>query len=456
MDDQRLRGGLGRREILKLLEAGMTAVDPEKLVRSTLRVDRGTLRIDDRSWSLSATRVWVLAVGKASCAMARGAMTALGGVARGGIVVCPDAGGAVPCGLQVYFGGHPLPNEGSIRAAAAIADWARALGKDDLVLFFVSGGGSALIAAPADGLTLADLEGTTRLLLKSGASIDEVNTVRRHLTTLQGGRLAALLYPATVATLALSDVVGDHIETIASGPAVPSSTSFEDSKRVLERRGLWPLVSPGIRSHMERAVRGEIPAAPGPRDRAFERSMARILASGRTFLAAAAAAARLQQWHVVEIARPVVGEARAVGREFGRDLRQLSHEASGTTVLIGAGETTVTLQAGSGHGGRNQELALAAALELSETDRLFLASFATDGVDGPTDAAGALVDGETVGRAKAAGLDPSSLLAAHDSYRLLATTGDLIRTGPTGTNVADVVIGFVSAATGWARTESDS
>jgi hydroxypyruvate reductase len=378
--------------------------------------------------------------------MARGAMAALDGVARGGIVVCPDAGDSPPSGLQIYIGGHPLPNEGSIRAATAIADWARDLGENDLVLFLVSGGGSALISAPAGSLTPADLEETTRLLLKSGASIEAFNTVRRHLTTLQGGRLAALLSPATVITLAISDVVGNQIETIASGPTVPSPTSIEDALKVLKRRGLWPLVSAAVRAHIEGAVRGDIAPAPKSGDSAFERSMVRILGSGRSFLAAAAAVARDRHWRVVELAEPVVGEARDVGRKLGRNLREISRRTSATTVLVGAGETTVTLQGNSGRGGRNQELALAAALELSETDRLSLASFATDGVDGPTDAAGAIVDGETVRRAKAAGLDPSSLLKAHNSYPPLAAAGDLIHTGPTGTNVADVVLGFVSAA----------
>ncbi|MCX6093289.1 MAG: DUF4147 domain-containing protein [Candidatus Bipolaricaulota bacterium] len=442
VDRRALRDGLGRDEILDLLAAGLEAVEPGSLVRRVLACDADALRA-------AGERVVVLSIGKAAVPMAEGAIEALGGSACRGIVVAPwsaaPAGGASTrkaAGLEFHVGGHPLPDSGSAEAAAAIERLAAELTDDDLVLCLLSGGGSSLVGAPVEGVSLDDLRETVGLLLSGGVPIDEMNVVRRHLTRLSGGRLARLVR-GRLEALALSDVPGSRPEAIASGPTVPDPTTFADARNVLSRRDLRPAVRAGVWRAIERGCRGELEETLKPGDPAFARTRFRVIGCGDTFLDGAALRAAQRGWSVVRREEPLTGEAREAGGEIGRELRRLAEAVEAPTIWLAAGETTVTVR-GRGTGGRNQEAALSAALELSGVAGASVAFLATDGVDGPTDAAGALVDGDTVRRIRAAGLDERAALEQNDTYPALRASQDLLVTGSTGTNVADVVVGFVA------------
>ncbi len=442
VDRQALRDGFGRDEILDLLAAGLEAVEPGSLVRRVLERDADAVRA-------AGGGVVVLSIGKAAASMARGAIEVLDGLPCHGIVVAP--GSAAPAGvastrevqgLEFHVGGHPLPDSGSLEAAGAVERLAAALAADDLVLCLLSGGGSSLVAAPIEGVSLDDLRETVGLLLSGGVSIGEMNVVRRHLTRLSGGRLARLVR-GRLEALALSDVPGSRPEAIASGPTVPDPTTFADAQNVLSRRDLRPTVPVAVWQAIERGCRGELEETLKPGDPAFARTRFRVIGSGDTFLDAAALRAAQRGWSVVRRKEPLTGEARKAGAEIGRELRRLAEVVEAPTIWLAAGETTVTVR-GRGTGGRNQEAALSAALELSGVAGASVAFLATDGVDGPTDAAGALVDGDTVRRIAAAGLDGRAALEENDSHPALQASQDLLVTGPTGTNVADVVVGSIA------------
>ncbi|MFC2077474.1 glycerate kinase [Candidatus Bipolaricaulota bacterium] len=448
-DRERLRPGSGRDEILDLLEAGFEAVDPAALVRralspvgSALSVLGEKLPVGERKRKRNA---WVFAVGKAAVPMAGAAGEVLGARLAGGIAIAPYGYGGSVEGIEILEAGHPIPDANGAAAARLLERTAIAVRENDLVLCLLSGGGSALLASPPDGVSLDDLARTTRLLLGCGATIDEVNTVRRHLSTLQGGGLALRLRPATVRTLILSDVVGSSHESIASGPTVPDPTTFDDAMRVLRAHGLLGSVPPAVVTHIDRGACGEAEETAKPGERIFERTRTAVLADNETFVEAVGLAAKKAGHRVVRLEAPIGGEARSVGRHLGREVVELSRRADVRTVIVGGGETTVILR-GAGRGGRNQELALAASVEIERESGILLASLATDGIDGPTDAAGAVADGETAALARRGGRDPITALAENDAYPALDAAGDLLFTGPTWTNVADVFIGLVDPA----------
>jgi glycerate 2-kinase len=443
-DRTRLRAGFGRMPVVDLLERGLLAVDPRHCVREALSYDAGRLRVGSAAHDIAGRRVWAIAVGKAAVPMAETASQQLGSALTGGVAVTRyDHGGPVR-GVAVLEAGHPIPDENGMRAARAINELANDVEPDDLVVCLLSGGGSALLSAPPEGVCLDDLAATTRLLLGSGAPIEEINAVRRHLSSLQGGRLARRLGSATVITLALSDVVGDRPETIASGPTVPDPTTFDDAIAVLQRRRLWRQLPPSVQVHLRDGAAGEIAETPKPGDPAFRRTAFEIVGNNDTFLAALERAAQGDACHVVRSPDPVIGEARDVGRELARRAAVLANKRARRTLLAAGGETTVTVR-GRGRGGRNQELALAAALEIDGIDGVCIGALATDGSDGSTDAAGAVVDGTTAARARQAGIDPAAALADNDSHAVLDASNDLLVTGPTRTNVADVYIAFIDA-----------
>lgn len=384
--------------IAAALDAALAAVDPEEAVV------RGLAEIE-----VEAPET-VLALGKAGPAMTRGALRSLGGAST--VVVVSDHPEPLPAG-ELLIGSHPVPDEASVAAGRALLDAAAHEGN---ILFLVSGGGSALAEVPADGLTLTDVATVYRLMLAHSVPIEDANTVRIHLSALKGGRLAAAA-PGLVTTLAISDV-GPKPELIASGPTTSSGTVPEDALAVLERHRLVDVVPEAVISHLQSA------APPPPVVGALL-----VVADGAMAVEAAAS----------EIRRRGVS-ARVVTTQLSGDAREraawLARAPDPGEVVLAAGETTVEVR-GPGLGGRNQEAALAAALAIEGTDLVF-AAFGTDGVDGPTDAAGAVVDGETAGRIRASGVDPRVALDTSDSHTALAAGGALIRTGPTGTNVADL------------------
>jgi hydroxypyruvate reductase len=336
---------------------------------------------------------------------------------------------------------HPYPDERNVRAAQAIARIAEGAGEGDNLVALISGGGSAMLTLPAEGLTLTDLRAITEALQKAGAPITALNTVRKHCEQLKGGGLARLAYPARVWAFILSDVVGDSLDVIASGPTAPDPTTYAQALEVLTNYTVRDAV-PAVTAHLEAGARGERPETVKPGDPALSHVTNMLIGSNRLALEAARRHATDQGWRVVGFEFGVEGEARIVGMNLAlmaQDMRQRSDRPA--CYLLG-GETTVTVH-GDGRGGRNQELALAAAIALDGVDNVAVAAFATDGVDGQSPAAGAIATGETCARARAMGLKPEDYLNNNDSYTFFKEVGGLIELGPTGTNVNDIAVALV-------------
>jgi hydroxypyruvate reductase len=341
---------------------------------------------------------------------------------------------------RVRVAGHPVPDERGLAAALEAEALLEGLGRDDVLLLLLSGGASALMPAPSPGLRLEHKARTTSLLLRAGATIQELNTVRKHLSRLKGGGLARRAAPARVISLVLSDVVGDDLSTIASGPTVPDPTTFDGALGVLEKRRVLSKVPLPVRRHLEAGARGEAPETPKAGDPAFRRTSTHVVGSNRRSVRAAAREASRLGLRPVVLPTRLDGEAREVARCLVAILREAA-DARRPTCLLAGGETTVTVL-GDGRGGRNQELAVAAAQPLDGFPvPAVVASLATDGIDGMSDAAGGVVDDQSLRRAKALGLpSPAAFLEQSDSRSFLGPLGDLILTGPTGTNVVDITV----------------
>lgn len=427
-----------RRDARRCLDAALRAVDPERLVTEALRDEILP----------AGSSVLLVAVGKAAAAMTRGACAVIGdGIAQGIVLAPRGAGGAAPPPLQTFHGGHPVPDESGVAGAQAILDLVRGAGRSDQILLLLSGGGSALMTLPPDNITLADVRTVTAQLLAAGAPIEDLNCVRKHLDRLKGGQLAREAAPAQVLALVLSDVVGDPLDVIASGPVSPDPTTYADAINVLERYGVWENTPPSVRDQLEAGRAGDVPETPKRGERPFARVRARLVGRGRTAAEAALAEASRLGYEPHLLSDSLTGEAREVGRSLagiGRRVRDAGVPLPPPACLAAAGETVVTVR-GDGLGGRNQELALAAVLALENADGVIVASMGTDGIDGPTDAAGALATWTTVARARQLGLDPRAALERNDSYPFFRALGDLIVTGPTGTNVMDLQLVLVAA-----------
>ena len=432
--------------ILSVQNAALAAVEPGAAVRRHLRRDGDRLIIAGESYDLAGfERILVVGGGKAATAMTSAVHAVLGDRLAGGLVVTKyghrdsrlDTGP-----VQVLEAGHPVPDEAGVAGTRRMLDQVGDLSERDLVLAVISGGGSALLTSPAPGLTLADLQRTTELLLRSGATIVELNTLRKHLSAIKGGELARRAAPAVVISLVLSDVVGDPLDVIASGPTVPDPTTFEDAWSVLRRYDLVGRVPPPVRIRIRSGVESALPDSPKRGDPLFLKVKNLIVGSNRLAAEAAVEESRAQGWSALLLSTYVEGEARVVGQVAAALLKELVHHnrpSAQPACLVWGGETTVTVR-GQGRGGRNQELALAAALQMEGLHNVVLVALGTDGTDGPTDAAGAVATGETVARARSRGLDPLAHLENNDSYPFFAALDDLIRTGPTGTNVNDLLL----------------
>ena len=429
-------------EVQAVYEAAVRAVQARTLLR---QID---LEEHLRRPASSYGRVVVVGAGKASMAMAGAWEERLGDAVADGLVVVPHGYRATlptseraPGRIRVVEAGHPVPDEAGVRAAEEALAAAEACGEGDLVLVLISGGGSALWPAVAPGLALADVQAVSRLLLESGATIHEINAVRKHLSRIKGGRLAAAAYPADVAALALSDVVGDDLSVIASGPTVPDPSTFREAADVLQKYDLWEQVPTDVRAHLAKGLEDAAMETPKPGSALFERVRTLLIGSNQTALEAARREADVRGYAARVVAGGVTGEAREVGRDLARAVLAVTDVRP--TCLIWGGETTVTVR-GGGKGGRNQEAALAAALALEGSGRraVFL-SGGTDGIDGPTDAAGAWVTPETAPEARRRGLDPEAFLQNNDTYAFFEAMGALLRPGPTHTNVMDVQVALV-------------
>jgi hydroxypyruvate reductase len=434
--------------IQRILAAALDAVEPGAAVRRYLQLDGERLHVAGRDYDLrNYERLLVVGAGKAGASMAGAAVDILEGrVAAGAVIVKDGYVSARPPGpIQLLEARHPIPDERGVNATQHIIDLLEGAGQNDLVLCLISGGGSALLLSPYPGISLNDLQQLTRLLLNCGATINEINALRKHLDRVKGGGLARLAAPATIVTLILSDVVGDPLDVIASGPTVPDPTTFTEASQVLQRYGILDQVPEAIRARLLRGLRGEVPETPKSEDALFERVQNIVV--GSNILAAQAALKQAQ----AEGIRPLLlttylqGEARQAGRTLAAVARQIA--ATGQPVqppacLVIGGETTVTVK-GDGLGGRNQEMALSAVQEMAGLEDAVFVTLATDGSDGPTDAAGAVVTGRTLDRALQAGMKPAAYLERNDSYHFFSALGDLLLTGPTLTNVNDLAFLFV-------------
>lgn len=432
----------GSLELRAIVAAVIEAADPRPCVRAALDLVGDELKAGNFRFRLAGdSSIILIAAGKAAYPMTLGALDVLGERVRGGIVTTKDGHSSpdLPSSLDIWEAGHPAPDARSLAAAAETLRIARAAREDDLVLCLLSGGASALWAAPPVGVSLGDLQRITASLLRSATPIEELNTVRKHLSVISGGRLARAVAPAQIVTLAVSDVVGSAPDVIASGPTVPDPTTFAEAIEILERRGI--AVGPAVRRYLEAGARGEVPETPEPGE--IDEPRVCVIMDNESALDSAARSAREFGYAVEIVDDRLAGEAREVAREIVARARAAL--ASGSRVaLIWGGETTVTVT-GDGRGGRNQEAALAAAIEMEGTPGITIGAFGTDGTDGPTNAAGGIVDGETASRGRAAGLDPQNHLDRNDSYAFLHASGDLLITGPTRTNVNDVIVALVGA-----------
>lgn len=431
-----------RRQAAAVLEAAVRAVDPAAAVDSHVSIEGPALRIGGRTYDLARVRrIMIVGAGKASAPMAKALEDLLGDRITAGTVNV-KYGYTVPLRrVALVEAGHPIPDEAGRRGAERMLELVDDAGPEDLIICLISGGGSALLPAPVDGLTLADKAAVTGALLKCGATIQEVNTVRRHLSKIKGGQLAVRASPAETAVLILSDVLGNPLDAIASGPAAPDPTTFEDALLVLDRHELTAEVPRSALDYLTRGAAGDVPDTPKPGSSVFHRVHTVIISSNDSAVTAAAAAARTSGMHTV-VLPAVTGEAREAAERFV-DAALRIPAADHPACLVAGGETTVTVS-GSGTGGRCQEFALAAAPRIAGRRNMVLAAFGTDGTDGPTDAAGAMVDGTTSARAEAAGLDPRRALDDNDAYSLFSRLSDLIITGPTNTNVNDLYLALLA------------
>jgi hydroxypyruvate reductase len=421
-----------------VFDAALQAADVHPLVHRALAEVRSPAR----------GRVVVVGAGKASGAMAAAVEDALGDRVAGGLVVVKDGYRAPTRRIDLVEAGHPVPDARGEAAARQIRALAEAAGADDLLLVLVSGGGSALTPAPVPPITLGDKQAMTRLLLAAGANINQLNAVRKHCSLLKGGQLARAAAPTRVHALLLSDVIGDPLDVIASGPTAPDASTFAEALAILERFDLRSRAPRSIVDRLERGRRGEIPETPKPDDPVFRAVTNTVIGNNLLVVDAAAARARALGYTPHLLTRALEGEAREVAGTLvglARQIRDGRGPVAAPACLIAGGETTVTVR-GRGVGGRCQEFALAAAIALEGVDGVVALAAGTDGTDGPTEAAGAVADGATAPRAREHGHDPRNRLGENDSNALFAALGDLVITGPTNTNLLDLYLLLVAPA----------
>ena len=432
-----------RTAALEIMEAAIKSADPYSAVRRSIKLNGNRMVVFGREFLLSG-KVYLLALGKAACSMARAIVELLGESLAEGLIItkygysvnCPRLGR-----LEVIEAGHPIPDKNSLLAGKLGLELAKKVGEDDILIVLISGGGSALFLLPEKGITLEDKVQTNELLLKSGARIHEINTVRKHISAVKGGKLAKRV-KGTIISLILSDVVGDPLEAIASGPTVKDPTTFQDAFRILNLYGIWEKLPESVRRHielgLERNVEETLKEDP-PNVHNF------VVGSNTLACESALAKARELGYNAVILTTTLEGEAREVALAMGsivQEIARYDRPVPRPAVLIAGGEWTVTIEGRAGLGGPNQEFALSIARKITGLNAAVLA-VDTDGTDGPTDAAGGIVDGKTLEKLKSEGVDVEKVLIRHDAYHALERVGALLRTGPTGTNVNSLMIAVV-------------
>ena len=431
----------GKELLLESLKYVMSRVDPYKAVVNNVRLIDSHIVVGDKVYD-DADDVYVAGFGKASCRMAQAVEHVLGERIKEGIVSTKYGYSCSLEKIRVIEAGHPIPDENSVRAGKEIINIVKKAGKKDLVIVLVSGGGSALVEYPADDISINDIAVLNKLLMESGADIHEINTVRKHVTLVKGGWLTTYT-GASMTALIISDVVGDDLEVIASGPTVADPTTFNDAYRILEFYNLWNRIPESIRRYIEKGLKGEAPETP---KKVRENVYNEIIASSRIACEAA------QEWAIQNniksyiLTTELTGEAREVGNVLAsimKEIKNYNRPFEKPCLIFACGETTVTLGEKYGKGGPNQELALSIAINIRGIDGLAALSIDTDGTDGPTDVAGGIVDHTTYDKIRSAGIDPAIALKDHDSYNALSVADALVKTGPTLTNVNSFVALYV-------------
>ncbi len=432
-----------RRLALAAAEAAVRAADPRVAIRRWISISDGSAEVGGVQVDLPGD-LYVVGAGKATGRMAEALESLLGGrIAAGSINVLRGTESVFSLQtISAHPAGHPIPDEGTIEGTRRILEIAERAGEGDVVFALISGGGSALMELPQRGISLEDLKRMNDVLIKSGATIQEINAVRKHVSRVKGGQLARVARPAQVVGLIVSDIVGDPVDSIASGPTAPDPTTFEDAWEVLEKYDIVGEIPESVVEVLRRGLRGELPETPKPGDEVFEGIHNVIVASNSLAVAEAAEVLTREGVGVVNLGSFIEGEARHVGRALAGVVQAAKTQgvpAEPPVAIVSGGETTVRVT-GSGRGGRNQELVLGAVEKLSGLEGAALLSIGTDGIDGVTDAAGAIADGRTLERALETGMKPSSYLRDNNSYEFFRKLGDLILTGPTYTNVMDVQV----------------
>jgi len=429
---------------LNALEAALEAADPRAIIKSKVQLKGNMLQMGEQTFNLGDLNIYVVGGGKASGAMAEALEEVLGDrITNGTVNILHGTSHQFKTQrIRLHEAGHPVPDEAGVEGTLRILDLADRADEKDLLICLISGGGSSLMPSPRGDVTLPDKKRITEALLRSGATINEFNTVRKHISDFKGGWLAKRAYPATVISLLLSDVVGDPLDVIASGPTVPDTTTFRDAIWVLKKYELWAQAPESVRKTLLDGERGILAETPKADDAAFKRVHNIVVGNVRSAGLAALNRLRNNGLHTLFLTASMEGEARHIGAMFASITQEIG--ASGNPIskpagIVIGGETTVTVT-GKGKGGRNQEIALGAALKIVGLDGAVVASINTDGLDGPTHAAGALADGKTVLRARELNLNAENFLMNNDSYSFFSKLGDLIFTGPTGTNVNDISV----------------
>ena len=427
----------------EIFRAGLRAVDPVDAIKKFVRLEGGTLRVGSSHYVLDEFQnIYVVGGGKASASMAKALEDILGDRITGGWVNVKYEHLAPTEMVTIHEAGHPVPDEAGVLGTRKLIELVEPCTEKDLVLCVISGGGSALLPAPAKGISLEEKQAVTKSLLRCGATINEMNTIRKHISAIKGGQLARIAAPATLVSFMLSDVVGDPLDIIASGPSVPDENTFEECLAVLDKFGIRDKIPVSVLDRLTKGAAGEIEDTPKPGNPLFAKTQNLVIASNALAAKAAADKAQAFGYQPMILSTYVEGETKEVAKVHAailKEIRHSGHPLAPPACIISGGETTVTIQ-GEGLGGRNQEFVLAAAREIAGLHNVVVLSAGTDGTDGPTDAAGALADGQTLSRADELQLDSLSYLQQNDSYHFFDKLNDLLKTGPTNTNVMDLRI----------------
>jgi hydroxypyruvate reductase len=446
MSDDQTKLKSMRHDAETIFNSALSAVNAFDAVKKYCHVDNNTLYIRHTAFNLSRyNNIYVIGAGKASAHMGAAMEDILAEKITDGIINVKYGHTVALKKIKLIEAGHPIPDENGCAGALQILQIAEKAKKNDLIICLTSGGGSALMPLPAPPLTISDKQETIRILLSCGAAINEINALRKHMSLIKGGRLSEAAWPATLINLIISDVVGNPLDIIASGPTVGDPSTFQDCMDIIHKYNIYDRIPKPVTEFIRNGIKKKIPETPKPdtgMTDIFNQTLNMIVASNMEALSAAKICAESLGYNTLTLSSMIEGDTRQTANihtAIAREIRKTGNPIPCPACILSGGETTVTLT-GNGKGGRNQEFALTAAFDIADEDRMVVLSGGTDGTDGPTDAAGAIVDTSTIKKATSSGLNPACFLKNNDSYHLFQTTGDLIKTGPTGTNVMDIRI----------------